>query len=84
LGKAIAADGRSLIYGGGTDGIMGVVSTAAIEEGGIVTGIIPYAIRAGGGERAKVASDVTPDSDNELDLARKRVCQVHFTQLLTP
>ncbi len=56
---------------------MGVVSTAAVEEGGIVTGIIPYAIRAGGGERRKVASsDVTPDSDTELDLARKRVCQV--------
>lgn len=53
---------------------MGVVSTAAVEEGGIVTGIIPYAIRAGGGEKGKVASDVSPDSDAELDSARKRVC----------
>jgi len=74
LGKTIAADGRSLIYGGGTDGIMGVVSTAAVEEGGTVTGIIPYAIRAGGGEKEKVASDVSPDA--ELDSARKTVTTI--------
>jgi len=77
LGKAIAADGRSLIYGGGTDGIMGVVSTAAVEEGGTVTGIIPYAICAGGGEKGKVASDITPDAEQpELASTRKTVTTI--------
>lgn len=34
-------------------GLMGVVSGAVIEEGGQVTGIIPYAIQAAGGEKDK-------------------------------
>lgn len=51
---------------------MGVVSTAAAEEGGSVTGIIPYAIRAGGGEKEKVVSDVVLDAE-PLDSVRKRV-----------
>lgn len=41
LGGFIAQAGLRLIYGGGTRGIMGAVSSAAIEAGGKVTGIIP-------------------------------------------
>lgn len=73
LGKAIAADGRSLVYGGGSDGIMGVVSTAAAEDGASVTGIIPYAIRAGGGEKQKAVSEVILDAV-PLDSIKKNVC----------
>ncbi len=41
LGHAIAESGLTLVYGGGTRGIMGAVSEAALAAGGKVTGIIP-------------------------------------------
>jgi uncharacterized protein (TIGR00730 family) len=41
LGTAIARDHVRLVYGGGGVGLMGAVAHAAMEEGGVVTGIIP-------------------------------------------
>lgn len=41
LGRSIANAGLTLVYGGGTKGIMGAVSDAALKAGGDVTGIIP-------------------------------------------
>lgn len=43
-------DGRPLVYGGGSQGIMGVVSGTVLADGGAVTGIVPYAIKISGGE----------------------------------
>ncbi len=40
LGKSIASSNRSLIYGGGGIGLMGVVADAVAENGGRVHGII--------------------------------------------
>jgi hypothetical protein len=47
-------DNRPLVYGGGAQGIMGVVSGTVLKDGGVVTGIMPYAIHIGGGEREKL------------------------------
>ncbi|MGG7518888.1 TIGR00730 family Rossman fold protein [Allorhizobium undicola] len=41
LGRAIAAHGLRLVYGGGTKGIMGAVASGVLSAGGQVTGIIP-------------------------------------------
>jgi uncharacterized protein (TIGR00730 family) len=41
LGTAIAHDGVRLVYGGGGVGLMGAVAHAAMDAGGVVTGIIP-------------------------------------------
>ena len=41
FGWVLAENGIRLIYGGGEVGLMGAVSSAAIEAGGQVTGIIP-------------------------------------------
>lgn len=41
LGRAIAAHGLRLVYGGGTRGIMGAVASGVLSNGGNVTGIIP-------------------------------------------
>jgi uncharacterized protein (TIGR00730 family) len=41
LGELIASNGHSLLYGGSNLGLMGVVSGAALEEGGRVVGVIP-------------------------------------------
>ncbi|KAJ7910283.1 hypothetical protein B0H13DRAFT_2329551 [Mycena leptocephala] len=50
LGAAIAKAERSLVYGGGTKGLMGVVAGAVLNGGGSVTGIVPFAISRAGGE----------------------------------
>lgn len=41
LGRRIAQEGHTLVYGGSNLGLMGVVSGAALEEGGRVAGVIP-------------------------------------------
>lgn len=44
LGRAIAATGHGLVYGGGRVGLMGIVADSALEIGGRVTGFIPRAL----------------------------------------
>lgn len=41
LGRRIALEGHTLVYGGSNLGLMGVVSGAALEAGGRVIGVIP-------------------------------------------
>ena len=41
LGRRIAQEGHTLVYGGSSLGLMGVVSGAALEAGGRVVGVIP-------------------------------------------
>jgi uncharacterized protein (TIGR00730 family) len=42
LGRAIADRGWSLVYGGGSIGLMGEVARAALAAGAHVTGVIPH------------------------------------------
>src|SRR3712207_8546728 len=44
LGRALAAEGITLVYGGGRVGLMGVVAEAALGAGGEVVGVIPRAL----------------------------------------
>ncbi|KAF9653848.1 hypothetical protein BDM02DRAFT_3182294 [Thelephora ganbajun] len=57
LGKALAAAKRQLVYGGGSKGIMGIVSGAVLDAGGDVIGVIPHAMLAVGGEGERVSGD---------------------------
>ena len=41
LGRRIAQEGHTLVYGGSNLGLMGIVSGAALEAGGRVVGVIP-------------------------------------------
>ncbi|KAI5899268.1 uncharacterized protein SCHCODRAFT_02604665 [Schizophyllum commune H4-8] len=59
LGTAIAKAGRPLVYGGGSKGLMGTVSGAVLNGKGKVTGVVPYAMVAQGGEGEKSESKVT-------------------------
>jgi uncharacterized protein (TIGR00730 family) len=45
LGKEIAAQGHSLVYGGGGLGLMGTVAKSAFDAGAQVTGIIPHFLK---------------------------------------
>lgn len=46
MGHEIARRGLTLVYGGGSVGLMGVVADAALEAGGKVHGVIPAALDA--------------------------------------
>ena len=69
------------MYGGGRKGIMGVVSGAVIEGGGSVTGVLPYAMVAVGGEKestpgeiqTKIAAGVLFDGQNRKNV-REHSC----------
>ena len=41
VGALLAADGVGLVYGGGSNGLMGAVANSVLDHGGHVTGIIP-------------------------------------------
>jgi uncharacterized protein (TIGR00730 family) len=42
MGRLLAAQGRTLVYGGGNVGLMGVAADAALAAGGRVIGVIPH------------------------------------------
>ena len=45
------------MYGGGSKGLMGTVSGAVLSGKGKVTGVVPYAMVAAGGEGEKGVVD---------------------------
>lgn len=79
VGTALAKADRLLIFGGGRKGLMGVVSGAALEAGGSVTGVIPYAMVVSGGEReqtageakSKAAAEALFDGQNRKNVRRR-------------
>lgn len=44
VGRWIGAHGGQLVYGGGNNGLMGMVAAATLEAGGRVVGVIPKAL----------------------------------------
>jgi len=44
LGTTLASTARTLIYGGGHVGLMGIVADAALNAGGTVIGVIPRSL----------------------------------------
>ncbi|MGY6645785.1 MAG: LOG family protein [Salinarimonas sp.] len=54
LGRAMAAENISLVYGGGAVGLMGTVARSVLDHGGHVTGIIPDFLMA----KERMLSDV--------------------------
>ncbi|QCE35168.1 TIGR00730 family Rossman fold protein [Acetobacteraceae bacterium] len=45
IGKILAQNHITLIYGGGNTGLMGAVATACLQAGGNVKGVIPYFLK---------------------------------------
>src|SRR4249919_2760530 len=41
LGETLASEGCSIVYGGGSQGLMGAVADGALSQGGTVIGILP-------------------------------------------
>lgn len=59
MGRAVAARGLTLVYGGARVGVMGAVADAALAAGGRVVGVIP---------RSLVSKEIAHDGLSELFL----------------
>ena len=44
VGQTLAQQGKTLVYGGGRSGLMGVIADSALQAGGRVIGVIPHAL----------------------------------------
>jgi uncharacterized protein (TIGR00730 family) len=62
LGRGLAEAGLRLVYGGGRIGLMGALADAALDAGGIVTGVIPEFLTRLEVAHAEVAELVVTDS----------------------
>ncbi|KAL6058041.1 LOG family protein isoform A [Balamuthia mandrillaris] len=78
MGEELAARGLSLVYGGGTVGLMGAVSRAVVAGGGEVTGIIPRALapREISGEMTGNTIFVSSMHERKAMMAEKSDCFV--------
>lgn len=65
LGRAIAARGMDLVFGGGHVGLMGTVADAAMKAGAHVTGVIPRALQAREAVHEHLSELVLVDSMHE-------------------
>lgn len=74
LGQAIAREKRTLVFGGGSRGLMGAVSAACRQAGGKTLGIVPRAIAEGGGEgtRKDVVMELDPEQTIIVDSMHER------------
>ncbi|TPQ40593.1 TIGR00730 family Rossman fold protein [Bradyrhizobium guangdongense] len=73
FGKALAENGVRLVYGGGAVGLMGAVADAVLDNGGLVTGIIPDFLRKREHALSRVQEMiVTPDMHERKRLMFER------------
>jgi uncharacterized protein (TIGR00730 family) len=61
LGKAMAAAGVTLVYGGTTKGLMGIVADAVLDSGGSVHGVITESLHQRGHSHQRLTThEITP------------------------
>ncbi len=69
LGKLLAANNISLVYGGGNSGLMGVIANTMLQHGGRVTGVMPQLLI----QKEKVHTNLTTLHQAEDMHARKKL-----------
>ena len=73
FGKILAENGIRLVYGGGSNGLMGAVANGVLDHGGSVTGIIPEFLTTRENALARVQEMiVTPDMHERKRLMFER------------
>lgn len=68
-GQTLARNGIKVVYGGGSNGLMGVVADSALKAGGEVTGVIPHFLHTRENMHEGVTDLIVVDSMHE----RKRI-----------
>ena len=71
LGVSLAESGHTLVYGGGSTGIMGILADAVLQNGGHVIGVIPRYLA-----RPELMHDGVADMRITLDM-HERKAQMH-------
>lgn len=64
-GQILAKNGVKLVYGGGSNGLMGVVADSTLKAGGTVTGIIPHFLHSRENMHEGVTDLIVVDSMHE-------------------
>jgi uncharacterized protein (TIGR00730 family) len=73
LGRILADNGVSLVYGGGSNGLMGAIAKSTLDHGGNVIGIIPEFLISRENAMARVQElIVTPDMHERKRLMFER------------
>lgn len=75
LGKALAEQGITLIYGGATVGLMGEVADAALGAGGNVIGVIPHFLKSREIEHKQLTELIVVDSMHERKLKMSELAE---------
>ncbi|KAG8984586.1 hypothetical protein FRB90_005218 [Tulasnella sp. 427] len=74
LGAALASSSRTLIDGGGSRGLMGIVSNTVIKNSGKAVGIIPRSLILGGGEgRGPVEHTASQNTVEQIERSAEKV-----------
>jgi predicted Rossmann-fold nucleotide-binding protein len=68
VGAYMAKHSIQLVYGGGKSGLMGTVSTAVLENGGKVVGIVPYQMVKAGGEKPAGRDQPAWEDNKDVDV----------------
>lgn len=63
VGRELARQGRTLVYGGGNRGIMGILSAAVLENGGRVHGVLPRSMANKQGESQEGTGSIPKPAD---------------------
>ena len=70
LGKALALQGITLVYGGGNRGIMGTIAHSVHENGGKVSGVLPEAMIKDSVTKGAVQDELYVEKDMHMRKAR--------------
>ena len=70
LGKALALQGITLVYGGGNRGIMGTIAHSVHENGGKVIGVLPEAMIKDSVTKGAVQDELYVEKDMHMRKAR--------------
>ncbi|HYF59444.1 MAG TPA: TIGR00730 family Rossman fold protein [Burkholderiaceae bacterium] len=80
-GALLAASGATVVYGGGSVGMMGALADAALAEGGEVVGVIPALLMAREvGHRGLTRLEVVPD----MQVRKQRMIELSDAFLTLP
>lgn len=76
LGQKIAKNGYDMVYGGTTVGMMGVIAGSALENGAMVTGVIPERIASFGLKHPALARVVVTKDMRERKAAMEKYSDI--------
>lgn len=76
LGKRLAQSGYNMVYGGTVVGMMGVIANNALENGAVVTGVIPKRIESFGLKHPSLAKVIVTENMRERKAQMEKLSDI--------